>query len=154
MKEFRLNRVVIGPDGCFGVLSIDERPFAVTLEPAYLAGASSELFRQLRPQWKTKIPAGKYICSRTMFNRGGYETFEIPVEGHSEIKFHIGNTVKDSDGCPLIGLSYYQDYHETVHNYGHVLGRPSIGSSRIGFSRFMWIAGDDKKIQLEIGNNG
>ena len=146
MKEFRLNRVAISPAGCFGVLSIDERPFAVTLEPVYLAEASR--------QWETKIPAGKYICSRTMFNKGGYETFEIPVLGHSEIKFHVGNTVKDSEGCPLVGLSYYQDYNETVHNYGHGLGRPSIASSRIGFSRFMWIAGDDKKIGLTVVDCG
>ena len=144
MKEFRLNRVAISPAGCFGVLSIDEKPFAVTLEPVYLVGQ----------RWETKIPSGHYICTRGMFNKGGYETFEIPVEGHSEIKFHVGNTVKDSEGCPLVGLSYYQDYNETVHNYGHRLGRPSISSSRIGFSRFMWIAGDDKKIVLTVVDCG
>lgn len=49
------------------------------------------------------IPEGLYICRRTRYNRGGYETFEVTnVPGRSHILFHIANTEEDIEGC--IGL--------------------------------------------------
>ncbi len=54
----------------------------------------------------SRIPAGTYLCVRTWYNRGGYETFEVTkVPGRSHILFHRGNTEEDTDGCILPGLS-------------------------------------------------
>ena len=49
------------------------------------------------------IPAGTYICERSMYHRGGYETFEImDVPGRSLIKLHVLNTEEGTEGCPGI----------------------------------------------------
>jgi hypothetical protein len=60
-----------------------------------------------------------------MFNRGGYESFEIiGVVGHDDLKFHIANEELDVDGCIGIGLRY-SPY------------KPGILDSRRGFDLFM-----------------
>lgn len=52
------------------------------------------------------IPTGLYVCRRTMYHRGGYETFEVTgVPDRSRILFHIANTEEDVAGC--IGLGLY-----------------------------------------------
>lgn len=52
-----------------------------------------------------RIPAGRYICKRSRFHRGGYDTFEITgVPGRSRILFHKGNTEEDTMGCVLLGM--------------------------------------------------
>lgn len=52
------------------------------------------------------IPTGSYLCSRSWFYRGGYETFEVmDVEGRTLIKFHVANTEEDLLGCIGLGLS-------------------------------------------------
>lgn len=46
------------------------------------------------------IPVGAYVCRRTFYNRGGYETFEVTdVPDRSDILFHILNTEEDTEGC-------------------------------------------------------
>jgi hypothetical protein len=51
------------------------------------------------------IPAGTYVCKRRMYNKGGYETFEVTgVPGRSLILFHKGNTEEDIEGCILLGM--------------------------------------------------
>ena len=50
------------------------------------------------------IPAGTYVCKRTWYNGGGYETFEITeVDGRSHILFHRANTEEDLAGCVGLG---------------------------------------------------
>lgn len=49
------------------------------------------------------IPPGAYLCKRTTYHAGGYETFEIAdVPGRSRILFHKGNTDGDVEGCVAI----------------------------------------------------
>lgn len=68
------------------------------------------------------IPVGSYICRRVKSPRFG-ETFEVTdVPGRSLIRFHRGNAVADSRGCPLL-VSY-------------VFGDTGFGS-RIAVARFM-----------------
>lgn len=87
------------------------------------------------------IPEGSYTCIRDFYNRGGYETFEImDVPHRSDIKFHIGNWVKDVLGCVAVGSNRY------------INKEPMITGSRIAFNEFMKYM-EDKKIsefQLEI----
>ena len=101
------------PDGCFGVLLHDNVPFAVTLERTY-------------DDLKVKIPAGIHKCSRSRYNKGGYDTFEIEIEGHSRILFHKGNTELHSEGCILVAESFAM--------FGD---RPGIALSGDGFTEFM-----------------
>jgi hypothetical protein len=46
------------------------------------------------------------LVLKSFFNRGGYNTYEIRVDGHSRILFHKGNYAKDTEGCVLLG-SYF-----------------------------------------------
>jgi hypothetical protein len=115
---FILVRVAVVEAGAFGVLlnAIDGIPFAVTLERTY----SSE-----RGPY-TKIPQGRFDCGLTRYHRGGYETFEIFVEGHSRLLFHCGNVEAHSEGCVLVGESF-----ELIN------AAAGIAGSRKGFEEFM-----------------
>ena len=74
------------------------------------------------------IPEGVYTFRRDFYHRGGYEAFEIEnVPGRSEIKIHIGNTIKDVSGCIAIGI-----------NLGWVNGFWAVTHSKAGFHVFMY----------------
>lgn len=67
--------------------------------------------RSLEEEWRdnergeSRIPAGTYVCRRTVYHRHGFETFEITgVIGRDRILFHPGNTEEDTDGCVLLGM--------------------------------------------------
>lgn len=128
--KFTLIRVSATPDGAFGVLLEEGQPFAVTLEPTYIFADSSH---------EPKIPTGTHRCSRSMFFRGGYETYEIHVSGHSRLLFHKGNTVADSDGCILV-----------AEQFGEFAGKPGISYSAEGFREFMNRAGSAHAFELEV----
>lgn len=57
------------------------------------------------------------------FKRNLWEIKGVP--GHSELKFHNGNTPEDTDGCPLIGCKH-----------GHLQGRPAVLNSRRALEDF------------------
>lgn len=88
-----LKTIAVREDGCFSVLLWDGRPFAVSVERTFEDG---------RPV----IGNGWFVCKRSFFHRGGYETFEIIVPRHSEVKFHKGNLEIDSLGCILVAESF------------------------------------------------
>jgi hypothetical protein len=58
---------------------------------------------------KSRIPAGDYVCRRVRdrVTVGGMhiaETFEVcDVPGRTGVLFHIGNSMKDTQGCILPG---------------------------------------------------
>jgi len=123
---FQLKRVAILNDGAFGVLLHNGVPFAVTLERTYEGNT-------------TKIGNGFHECSRSRYHKGGYDTYEIEVPGHSRILFHKGNTELHSDGCILVAESYA------------VMGdKPGIAFSAEGFNEFMKRAADAKAFTLEV----
>ena len=124
---FTLKTVSIIPDGCFGVLLHNDIPFAVTLERTYDEGK------------QIKIPAGIHNCTRSRYNRGGYDTFEIEIEGHSRILFHKGNTELHSEGCILVAESFAM--------FGD---KPGIALSGEGFKEFMNRAGPIDRFMLTV----
>lgn len=82
-----------------GIVSLDEIPFCFSLE---LPDKNNE-------KLVSCIPSGKYICRRT-FNRKTTgrllidTTFEVlKVPNRSGILFHVGNYMKDTNGCILLG---------------------------------------------------
>ena len=127
---FTIVRVAIRRDGAFGVLLYFGVPFAVTLERSYDAVGDRHY---------VKIPAGRYRCVATWFQRGQYRTFEILVPGHSRILFHKGNLETDADGCVLVAESY------AVFS-----GLPGIGDSAGGFREFMAKADSRQGFDLDI----
>lgn len=117
-----LIRGLVTRDGAFGMLTLDGIPVAVTCERTYPVAESAPE----GPQF-VKIPPGEYTCRRTMFHKGGYETFEITgVVGHSRLLFHCGNRETDSEGCVLLGL-----------RYGLFSGAPAVIESVRAFTSWM-----------------
>ena len=132
MKLFTLYRVASGPNGCLGVMVHDNEPLCVTLEATYVNDAG---------EWYTKIPQGSHVAQRAMFNKGGYETYEIFVPGHDELKIHIGNYRRQTDGCILVG-----------ERFGdlEIRSKPWIQHSASAFWRFMGLANKAEVIKLVI----
>ena len=52
----------------------------------------------------TLFPPGVYRCVRDWYHTGGYETFEIIVEGRSRILFHAANYASELEGCVAPGM--------------------------------------------------
>jgi hypothetical protein len=90
-----------GKGETIGALIIDGDPVCLTLELPWKNNAQNV----------SRIPAGIYECKR-VYDRttggGSYipETFEITgVPGRSGILFHVGNSIKDTQGCVLTGMA-------------------------------------------------
>lgn len=120
---FTVIRRAVGP-GAFGMFWFNGEaspvPFAVTLERTY--EDAGRIF--------TKIPDGLHLCTRRRYNKGGYDTWEIHVEGHDAILFHKGNKELDSAGCCLIAESFADlDPAPGI--------QPGIADSAGGFGEFM-----------------
>jgi hypothetical protein len=130
MRMLTLKRIALVPAGAFGVLLAEGVPFAVTLERSFAREGKDD----------AKIPVGTWPCKRTVYLRGGYQTFEVFVPGHTRLLFHRGNVETDSEGCILVG--------ESFHEFGR--GRPGIGQSAAGFAEFMARMGDEEKFNLVV----
>lgn len=128
MAEFSLKRIAILNSGAFGVLLHNGIPFAVTLERTYDDQSNS-----------VKIQLGVHNCVRSRYNKGGYDTFEIEVPGHTRILFHKGNTELHSEGCVLVAESFAM--------FGD---KPGIALSGQGFDEFMKRAAGVDSFTLEV----
>jgi hypothetical protein len=115
--NLELVRVRVAPAGAFGVLVAEHHPIAVTLEPTWALPDAPAV-------QSVKIPVGRYLCRRSWFHRGAYETFEVVVPGHSRLLFHRGNVEEDSEGCILVGRRFNPE-------------APRILESVLGFADFM-----------------
>ena len=83
------------------------------------------------------IPAGAYVCERTFYNKGGYETFHVlDVPGRSGILFHVINTEEDTEGC--IGITTMLGILE-VKDEDSGIRKPKLAglASRGAFKEFM-----------------
>lgn len=124
--NFQLKTVAVREDGVFGVLLHDGQPFAVTCE---------HTFEGMR----TVLKNGVYVCTRDRYVKGGYETFEIQVEGHDRVLFHKGNVEADSRGCVLV-----------AENFAILKGVTAVGDSKSGFEEFMVRAEGMDEFTLEV----
>ena len=98
-----------------GVLLINEEARFVTLEDGFKESPGSY-----------RVPEGLYKCKRVLSPKFG-QTFEIMgVAGHSELRFHWGNTSEQTRGCPLIGQHFFR-----------INGKQAIGRTRTAFKQFM-----------------
>jgi hypothetical protein len=124
--RLELKTVALREDGCFSVLLWDGRPFAVSVERTFGSG---------RPV----IAQGAYKCTRSRYIKGGYETFEIHVAGHSRILFHRGNTEEDSLGCVIVAASF-----------GVMAERTAVLDSRTGFGALMALTAGLDKFTMQV----
>lgn len=93
MKIAELIRLESSAQGMLGVLKINKAVFCFTLEPPD---------KENKP-YVSCVPAGQYICSLVQSPRHG-ETYEVKeVHERSQILFHPGNTVDNTEGCILPG---------------------------------------------------
>ena len=102
--------------GTFGVLKINKGVFCVTLEPS----------DKLNAPFISSIPAQQYRCVRIISPKYG-ETFEITkVPERTNVLFHAGNVIGDTQGCVLLA----QHFGKLNHNR-------AILNSGITFRKFM-----------------
>jgi len=127
------------------------RYYAKDATPGIFLWNDNAIAATLELPWKenkTKIsciPEGLYRCERVRnrITTGGTQinsTYLISeVKGRSGILFHVGNSVKDSNGCVLIG-----------NNYAIVEGRQMILNSRVGFFEWLKTIGQIEKFNIKI----
>ncbi len=135
--DLELLRIAVTPEGAFGVLLAEGLPTLptglVSLERTYPLCPEVPRGSQL-----VKIPGGRYVCSRTTYHAGGYETYEVTgVPGCSRILFHKGNVEDDSEGCILLG-----------QRFGLIRGYPGVLESAIAHGVFMRLMHDRPSFDL------
>lgn len=114
--KIQLERFAYSPFGTFGILSLPEFQ-CYTVERPWLDNQENV----------SCIPEGEYKMVPTRFERGGYDTYQIaPVEGRTDIKVHIANTMNDVLGCLGLGL-----------DLGWLRGKWAVLNSRVAFVQFM-----------------
>ena len=111
-----------------------------------------ELMYTLERPWKDNkknfscIPAGEYICKKSMYYGGdglggkkadypAYEILDVPNRTH--IKIHKGNYVRDVSGCIILGTTYCAN-------------TPAVFNSKRAYDRFMHVMQEHDMFQLEI----
>lgn len=100
-------------------------PFAVTLERTFTESNGAE---------RVVLPDGMSTCGKSRYNKGGYDTYEIAVAGHSRVLFHVGNKEVDSEACVLVGENFF-DFDPKPG-----IQAPGIADSKGGFREFMELA--------------
>ena len=92
--ELILLRTENTPDGVFGLLTVGHAQLQ-TVEDDWRDNQPGE----------SCIPAGRYPLLRTIYHKGGYETFWITdVPGRERILIHRANTEEDVKGCVGVGM--------------------------------------------------
>lgn len=113
MTRLEIVTVSVRDDGCFSALLWDKRPFAVSVERTF-------------ENHRIVIGNGIYRCVRDFYHKGGYETFEIHIDGHDRVLFHKGNTEEHSEACVIVAESF-----------GVLNGKTAVLDSNGGFEEFM-----------------
>ena len=91
MIKLELTRIFSGDSYTIGHLTIDGKAFCDTLEPAMASGM--------------RIPEGEYVVKVTYSPKFKRNLPLIVVPGRKGIRFHRGNTVKDTTGCVIVGYN-------------------------------------------------
>lgn len=129
MADLTLKRISSNPIGTFGVLINNTIPFVITRELPWYDNRKN----------LSCIPTGIYTCKRTNSPKFG-ETFEIlNVPNRTNILFHQGNFIHDTQGCILVAEKF-----EYINN------APIISESKIGFKEFMDLQQDTDTFNLTI----
>jgi len=126
--NLQLKRVALNNTATFGVLLIDNVPFAVTGERAWKNNESNV----------SCIPVGEYKCAKIYSSHFGNVIQVLDVPNRTHILFHKGNVpVKDSEGCILVG-----------EQFGTLGGELGVLSSKHGFNELMNLVPDAFTLEI------
>lgn len=141
MMKLTLLRTENTPDGVFGLLSVGNIQLH-TVEDDWKNNQPSE----------SCIPAGTYKIIRTIYHRGGYETFWITnVENRQRILIHRANTEEDVKGCVGVGMRRGKLWVHDEDDPNHPLvEKRAVVSSREAHNLFMKLMRDVDEAELEI----
>jgi Family of unknown function (DUF5675) len=108
METLQLNRLRTSAAGTFGILLRRGVQIAVTCELPWNNNVTG----------KSCVPSGTYLCTPHNGERfvNVWELNDVPER--SAILMHNGNTIKDTDGCILVG-----------GQFGDINGQPAVLSS-------------------------
>ena len=113
-----LQRLTTSEYGTFGVLMINNKPMFVTLEPPW----------RNNQKGVSCIPEGIYPSTYIYSDKFSKDVYILHnVAGRDAVEIHVGNKVKDTEGCILLGMSFSQ------HDY-------AIDFSQQAFNSFMSIS--------------
>ena len=97
-----LVRTAYFKSGVWGCIYRDNVPVCATLERPFLLGDNG-----LTKVNESCVPTGTYKFDIVMRHKGQSNAYLVPelqaVPGRSRIQIHIGNWIKDSLGCILVG---------------------------------------------------
>ena len=128
-ERILLERFAYTPMGAFGRLMFPEFQ-CFTVERPWLDNKARE----------SCIPEGEYALRLGMYNRGGYQAYEVMgVPDRDLIKIHIGNSIDDVIGCIAPGKSL-----------GYVHGKWAVTQSKVAFREFMTAMEEVEDSILEI----
>ena len=116
-----LQRLTTSENGTFGILIIDNKPCFTTLELPWNDNKKDI----------SCIPAGVYHATKIFsekFSKFVYVLHDVP--GRDLIELHIGNLIKDTHGCILLGLQFSTDMY-------------MIQNSQTAFDKFMGMMPDE-----------
>lgn len=134
MRTARIIRLETSPHGTLSTFLLDAKMFCVTLEPPW----------RLNEQSISCIPEGQYICKRVASARWT-QTFEIQdIWKRSLVRFHPGNAVSNTRGCPLVG--------QYVSKLNAAEPKRALLNSGETFKQFMDALKDEVSFHLTITN--
>lgn len=96
MSDFILRRTASNPKGTLGYLVKDGTTLCVTCEEPWKNNARRE----------SCIPAGRYKVVKRVSPKFGHHWLVMGVPSRSLILIHTGNTIKDTEGCILVGKEF------------------------------------------------
>ena len=132
MIKFKLDRIKSSKMGTLGLLTTEQLEVCQTLE---LPWRDNE-------RGVSCIPDGEYLCKRDFYHAKGYEVFELQnVEKRSAILIHVGNFLKDTKGCILVGMVS-----------GNKDGEYCVYKSKQAFDIFMSLLKEENEFCLSISN--
>lgn len=132
MCILELIRLESSEEGTIGILKLNKDILCFTLEEKY----------RENQQNKSCIPTGQYSVEPKYSPHFGNVMKVLNVDGRTEILFHKGNTVEDTDGCILLG-----------DRQGFLNGSRAILDSGKAFINFMDLVQNDRDVVLTITEN-
>jgi hypothetical protein len=130
--RLEIKTVAVISDGCFSTLLWDGRPFGVSVERTFATGEAAH-------GKAVVVPPGLVLCRRDRYHKGGYETFEMVIAGHTRVLFHKGNLEDQSEACVITGESF-GGYNRRTKQYAAHLGpddQVAVLSSGVAFDELM-----------------